>query len=59
MVLEFMASCPKGKKKAYMEYMRQTMESVVFDVPMKSDGKWSDKTWADCKPYDKKGKILK
>lgn len=56
---EFMASCPKGKMKKYMEYMREKMESVEFDVPMLSDGKWSPENWAACKTYDKKGKVLK
>ena len=55
---EFMASCPKGKVKKYMEIMRKSMESVEFDVPMLSEGKWSTENWAACKAYDKKGKAV-
>lgn len=44
---EFLISCPKKYMKKEMEILRDSMESVEFDVPMKSTGKWSDKNWAE------------
>lgn len=52
---EFLASCPKGKVKPYMKYLRDCMESVKLDVPMLSEGKISKTNWAECTQYDVKG----
>jgi len=41
-----------------MEKLRKVMEGIEFDVPMLSEGSWSDKSWADLIDYDKKGKVL-
>ena len=51
-------SVPKKKIKQAMEKLRVTMEGIEFDVPMLSEGSWSDKSWADLIDYDKKGKVL-
>jgi DNA polymerase I-like protein with 3'-5' exonuclease and polymerase domains len=51
-------SVPKRKIKAAMEKLRAVMEGIEFDVPMLSEGSWSDKSWADLIDYDKKGKVL-
>jgi len=34
-----------------MELLRQAMESIEFDVPMLSDGKWSRTSWARLKSW--------
>ena len=52
-------SAPKREAKAAMECLREAMEGVQFDVPMLSEGSMSDKSWADLKDYDKKGKVLR
>jgi DNA polymerase I-like protein with 3'-5' exonuclease and polymerase domains len=52
------ASVPKKTIKDSMERLRVTMEGIEFDVPMLSEGSWSDKSWADLIDYDKKGKLL-
>lgn len=51
-------SVPKKIFKAEMEVLRQTMESVEFDVPILSEGAISSTTWDDLQDYDKKGKLL-
>lgn len=52
------ASVPKKIMKAEMEVLRQTMESVEFDVPILSEGSISSTNWDELQDYDKKGKIL-
>lgn len=49
---------PKKRREDAMKRLREAMESIEFDVPMLSDGKWTDTNWFDLKPYDKKGKQL-
>lgn len=51
-------SVPKKILKTEMEVLRQTMESVEFDVPILSEGAISDTNWDELKDYDKKGKVL-
>jgi DNA polymerase I-like protein with 3'-5' exonuclease and polymerase domains len=51
-------STPKGRMKEAMELMRKTMESVEFDIPILTEGSWSDKDWAHMKDFDKAGKVL-
>jgi DNA polymerase-1 len=53
---EFLVSCPARERGVGMEALREAMESVEFDVPMLSEGKWSAENWAQLKPYDKAGK---
>jgi DNA polymerase I-like protein with 3'-5' exonuclease and polymerase domains len=55
---EFCSSIPMEELHVGMEVLRKAMESVKFDVPMLSEGTWSDKNWASMKPFDKKGKVL-
>jgi len=54
------ASVPKKEMAEGMEIMREAMESVEFDIPMLSEGDWSDTNWdkSSLIPYDKKGKIV-
>lgn len=52
------ASTPKKMAKAEMEVLRQTMESVEFDVPILSEGSISSTNWDELQDYDKKGKVL-
>lgn len=52
---QMLAEVPTPRKEAGMEALRQALESVEFDVPMKSEGDWSDKSWADLLPFDRKG----
>ena len=47
---EINLSCPKDSAKEEMKILRETMESVEFDVPMLTEGKWG-KTWGDLKLY--------
>jgi hypothetical protein len=51
------ASIPKKILKAEMQVLRETMESVEFDVPILSEGDISDTNWDELKTYDKKGVI--
>jgi DNA polymerase I-like protein with 3'-5' exonuclease and polymerase domains len=51
-------SVPKKKIKVAMEKLRVAMEGIQFDVPMLSEGSWSDKSWADLIDFDRKGKVL-
>jgi DNA polymerase-1 len=47
---EELGSVPVKEKDAGMRLMKETMESVIFDVPMLSDGKRSKKNWAEMEP---------
>lgn len=53
---ELVVSVPRAERDAAMELLRESMESVELDVPMKSEGTWSPDNWASLKEYDKKGK---
>lgn len=54
---ELLVSVPKAQAAKGMEALRVAMEGIPFDVPMLSEGKWAPGggSWADLKPYDKKG----
>lgn len=49
------ASVPIPDFKEAMEFMREAMEDLDFDVPMLSEGSASKKNWAELKDTDKKG----
>lgn len=51
-------SVPVKLLKSEMEVLRQSMESVEFDVPILSEGAVSSTTWDNLQDYDKRGKIL-
>jgi DNA polymerase-1 len=51
-------SVPKKIMKTEMEVLRQTMESVEFDVPILSEGAISSTNWDELQDYDRKGKVL-
>lgn len=51
-------SVPKKLLKPEMEVLRQTMESVEFDVSILSEGAISATNWDELQDYDKKGKVL-
>lgn len=51
---EIMLETESQWKNIDMKLMREAMESVEFDVPMLTDGKWSGQSWARCKPYKDK-----
>lgn len=53
------ASVPKKDRDAAMTLLRECMESVEFDVPMLSEGAWSQTNWNDLIDYDKKGVRIK
>ena len=55
---ELLACVPEKEVAKGMQIMRVAMESVVFAVPMLSDGKISSTNWADMKAYDKKGELV-
>lgn len=52
------ASTPRRRIKQAMEILRQSMESVEFDVPILSEGAWSNTNWAELREYDKKGRLV-
>ena len=55
---EVVVSVPADECAAGMELLRQSMESVQFDVPMLSEGKWSQKNWGSLEDYDAKGQRI-
>lgn len=55
---QLLGSVPRAEREEGMEIMRQTMESIELDVPLLSEGKWSDTNWAELVDYDKKGERL-
>lgn len=52
---ELLCAVPAKDVERGMKVLRGSMESVEFDVPMLSEGKWSATNWAEMKDYDKKG----
>lgn len=46
---------PTARREDAMARLKAAMESIEFDVPMLSEGKWSDTNWYDLKPYDTRG----
>ena len=52
---ELLVSVPARERDVGMELLRQAMESVEFDVPMLSEGKWGRADWASLETYDKAG----
>lgn len=41
----------KAQAKSEMAAIREAMESIEFDIPMLSDGKWSTTSWGDLKKF--------
>jgi DNA polymerase I-like protein with 3'-5' exonuclease and polymerase domains len=54
---EILAMCPKKTMKKSMQVLKDCMEAVEFEVPMLSEGTYSDKDWVNTKTYDAKGKV--
>lgn len=54
---ELLGSCPRAELKDGMEAMRAAMESIELDVPLLSEGDWSDTNWAELQVYDKAGEL--
>lgn len=54
---QLVGSVPKEELVTGMEFLRQAMEMVEFDVPMLSEGVFGY-NWSDLKEYDKKGKLV-
>lgn len=52
------ASVPVKTIMDSMERLRVAMEGIEFDVPMLSEGSWSDVSWGDLIDYDKKGILI-
>jgi DNA polymerase I-like protein with 3'-5' exonuclease and polymerase domains len=55
---ELVASVPKKDWKKTMQLMKESMENQKFDVPMLSEGAYSDTDFAHLIDSDKKGKIV-
>lgn len=51
-------SVPARETKLAMETLRLCMESIEFDVLMKSEGSVSTTNWSELKDYDKKGVMV-
>jgi DNA polymerase I-like protein with 3'-5' exonuclease and polymerase domains len=54
---EILTSAPLKAHKDAMLVLKESMESIEFDVPMLSEGSWSKKNWAELVNYDVKGKF--
>lgn len=52
---QFTSSAPKTRMHQSMLLMRDCMESLEIEIPLKTEGKWSDKNWASLVDYDKAG----
>lgn len=51
------ASAPRRERDTAMEILRSAMEeSITMDVPMLSEGSWSETNFQDLQDYDTKGK---
>lgn len=50
------SSVPKGRRAPAMAIMKETMESIEFDVKMLTEGSESETNWAELEDVDKKGK---
>lgn len=55
---QIVMSVPAKDIKEAMELMRHIMESIEFDVPMLSEGDWTDTNWGAMRTYDKKGELV-
>lgn len=51
---ELSIESPREKLDKGMRLLRESMESVEFDVKMLTDGKWSPKSWGLVKKYNDK-----
>lgn len=49
---EFVCDTPKKLLRREMKLLNDAMASIEFDVPMISDGKWSDESWGKLIKYD-------
>jgi DNA polymerase I-like protein with 3'-5' exonuclease and polymerase domains len=50
------ASVPRCERDSGMQILREAMESIEMDVPMLSEGSWSEKNFQALIDYDNKGK---
>ena len=55
---ELVLSAPACELMAAQELLRDCMESVEFDVLIKSEGVWSATSWATMENYDVKGVVV-
>lgn len=55
---QLLSSVPKADLVKGHWLMQEAMVSLEFDVPMLSEGKFSENNWADLQPYDKKGVVV-
>lgn len=55
---QVLASVPRIELVRGHRVLRETLESVELDVPLLSEGKFSNENWAVLKPYDKRGVIV-
>ena len=49
---EFLLSCPAEALEEQMYRLKDSMEAVKFDLPMRSEGKFSFDNWGAMQPYD-------
>lgn len=55
---QIVMSVPRKDIHQAMDVQREVMQGIEFDVPMLSEGDWTDTNWGDMKPYDTKGKLV-
>ena len=53
---EILTSAFRDSRHIAMDWLREAMEFDALDVPMPSEGKYSNQSWAALRDYDKKGK---
>lgn len=55
---ELVSSVPKKELVKAQNIMRAPMESIEFNVPMLTEGAWSEENWGSMKDFDVKGKMV-
>ena len=55
---ELVASVPAGDVAKAHDAMRETMESVEFDVRVLTEGEWSSESWGAMRTYDARGVVV-
>ncbi|MDD4958426.1 MAG: DNA polymerase [Gallionella sp.] len=55
---ELVVSCPRKEYKEAMDCLRLAMETPQLDLPMLSEGSWSEANWGSMINYDKAGNLV-
>jgi DNA polymerase I len=55
---ELLTSVPRKDLVPGHAMLREAMESVPFDLPILTEGVWSDRDWGSMEKYDVKGRVV-